>query len=79
MVKIGGGSIDHGDVRGVTANNHHTEAHDLGTHSVKDHANLDNINDGDHHDKAHSSTHEITGVDSLATAEHFALIRLLGH
>lgn len=54
--------LQHGDLGGVSANQHHTESHTLASHSTKPHSALTDVAHSQHHNK----THALTGVTHTA-------------
>lgn len=74
------GLPNHDTIPGVSANDHHTAtvAADINLNDLAEklHASLAAPGSDDHHAQGHTARHNIGGADSLATAEHFALVAL---
>lgn len=66
--------ILHSSLGGKTVNDHHAQAHNLDTHAIRLHANLQTIGEGDHHAKnqPHSGTTGRTANDHHAQAHSLA-------
>lgn len=60
--------FSHEDLVGVSADQHHNEAHTLASHSSKAHSELTGIGTGDHHAQNHASRHHSGGADPIAFA-----------
>jgi len=65
----GSSKIAHANTTGRTANDHHSQAHTLASHSSKDHSELTTVTSDQHHNESHSlASHsskdhsELTGV-----------------
>lgn len=66
--------ILHSSLGGKTANDHHAQAHNLDTHAVRTHANLQTIGEGDHHAKAQPHS----GTTGRTSGDHHAQSHSLG-
>lgn len=67
------GQPNHDTIAGVSADDHHTAAHNLADHAVRAHANLSDAPVDAHHNQAHNGT--VHTLDSVT----FSQIRLFGH
>lgn len=56
----------HSHLSGIGANDHHAQAHTLGSHSTKAHNELTGVGANDHHAQAHAASHGAGGADQLS-------------
>ncbi len=61
-----GSTINHANITGVTPDQHHPQAHTLGSHSTKAHSELTDIGPSDHHEK--TGNYEVFGLTEEVTA-----------
>ncbi|MBA7610105.1 hypothetical protein ES703_17310 [subsurface metagenome] len=69
-----GSTINHANVTNVLADQHHAQAHTLGSHSTKDHGELDDVTSDQHHPQAHTlGSHSTKGhgeLDGVTSDQH---------
>ncbi len=66
----------HGDLSGVTSDQHHNQSHGASDHSgsIGTHSQLTSVGENDHHAKTHASTHQNGGADEISVADLSGLL-----
>ncbi|GAI24351.1 unnamed protein product, partial [marine sediment metagenome] len=69
-----GSTVNHESLTGVTPDQHHPQAHTLGSHTTKEHAELTEVTPDQHHPQAHTlGSHNTKGhgeLDGVTSDQH---------